>query len=142
MTLLTAFYVVYQFTICQVMLYGENKRYANDLKIVEDVYEKTGADENTVLVFVGLETTQDNIKVLEGGQLGGSFFDWRLTDDTVDQWAVYRFFMATGHPDTLPSLNYQYSVIDRFENGEFTNEYPDDGYITEDDGAYIINFGY
>ena len=134
-----AFFIVIasQIIHTQLILLSDNMRYTHDLKMTEKIYQDCDADENTHIVFVGLEKTCENQFNLEGDIIGASFFQWSSGQPNVAPASTYFFMQLHGYPYTMPTpeeLQYGYSLT-------FPAEYPEEGYIIEENGCYYINLG-
>ena len=121
----------------QLLLLSDNMRYTHDLEMAEKIYEDCCADQSTHLVFIGLEKTSENQFNLEGDIIGASFFQWSAGQPNMAPASTYFFMHLHNYPYTIPTpeeLNYGYSL-------NFKAEYPEDGYIIEENGCYYINLG-
>lgn len=135
----TAFFIVIasQIIHTQLILLSDNMRYTHDLKMTEKIYQDCHADESTHLVFVGVEKTSENQFNLEGDIIGASFFQWSSGQPNVAVASTYFFMQLHNYPYTIPTpeeVQYGYSLT-------FEAEYPEDGYIIEENGCYYINLG-
>ena len=123
----------------QLLMFSDYLRNENDRAIAQKIYEDCGADKDTVIVFKGVQPTQENVPVLMGQVIGRSFFEWTPMED-MDNASVHRIrcFMAFyGMDFTCPDDE----TAARRDQIPFSAAYPEDGYIVEMDGAYYVNLG-
>lgn len=123
----------------QLLMFSDYLRNENDRAIAEKIYRDCGADENTVIVFKGVERTQENVPVLLGQVIGRSFFEWTPMTD-LHNASVHRircFMEFYGMNFVCPDDE----AAARRDDIVFPAAYPEDGYIVEVDGVYYVNLG-
>lgn len=121
----------------QLLLYADNVRYKNDLVIAENIYRECNADQNTPIVFSGIERTEENVFSFKGQVIGCSFFEWSDGGENVDETRIYYFMKWHKMPFALPTQE-QMEYIDDIN---FMSEYPNEGYAVEHNGCYYVNLG-
>ncbi len=131
--------VLSQIIHSQLLLYSDYIRNKNDAAIAEKIYRDCSADENTVIVFKGIRSADNNSFSFKGQVMGHSFFEWCTDLDPENaEWTRILYFMQSQGLYTASPTPEQIALRDSIK---FTSQYPDDGYIIEENGAYYVNLG-
>lgn len=131
--------VLSQFIHSELLLYSDYIRNKNDVFIVQKVYEDCNADENTIIVFKGIQYAENNSFSFQGQVMGHSFFEWCTDADPENaEWTRILYFMQSQGLYTAWSSAEQLNLRNSLD---FPDEYPNDGYIIEQDGVYYVNLG-
>lgn len=131
--------VLSQIIHSELLLYSDYIRNKNDTAIAEKIYRDCSADENTVIVFKGKRSADNNSFSFKGQVMGHSFFEWCTDLDPQNaEWTRILYFMQSqGLRTASPALE-QLALRDSIK---FTAQYPNDGYIKEENGVYYVNLG-
>lgn len=121
----------------QLLMYGDNIRYKNDVAIAEKIYSDCNADANTHIVIIGLERTEENVFSFKGQVMGHSFFEWSADKENVTEERVKNFMALHGYIFTSPTADEKEAA----KSIEFDAEYPEEGYIIEKNGCFYVNLG-
>lgn len=121
----------------QLLMYADNVRFRNDLEISKKVYEDCNGNENTCIVFCGIERIEENAFSFKGQMMGKSYFQWDNKTGRVANERVHAFMKVNGYDYICPEQN----LVDEGYKLDFTAEYPEDGYIQYKDGIYYVNLG-
>lgn len=121
----------------QLLLYSDNVRYKNDIKIARKIYQDCNADEKTVIVFRGVEHPEEKCFSYKGQTLGHSFFEWSNGESDADEWRIWYFMKLHGMEFQLPNEQ-EYQEGNKLD---LKNEYPQNGYIIEKNECYYVNLG-
>ncbi len=129
--------LVSQILNSQILLCADNIRFKNDVEIAQDIYRQCDANEETVIVFTGIERTEENVFSFKGQVMGKSFFEWSNDKRNVDETRILYFMQCMDMPLAAPTQE----QVEYAGNISFGGEYPDDGYIMEHQGCIYVNLG-
>ena len=134
-----AVFAALQTVMAAKLIDGEYDRYNNDILMVRDIADECGITPQTEVCFVGIERTEENIKITKGGTIGCSFFEFNEPDDPgqVEQGRIHNFFELSGHPYAYPSGQ----LLSEAHSLTFEAEYPESGYWIRTDRGIVVNLG-
>ncbi|MBR1376743.1 MAG: glucosyltransferase domain-containing protein [Bacilli bacterium] len=117
---------------CYLLLISDYQRYKNDIEIGYKIYKDCGNNQDNYIYLYGIEKTEENIDVVKGEVMGYSYYEWDNGLNTVAYDRVYLF---------LQIHNINYKIDDDFIDLDFTEEYPNEGYIIKVDNKCYVNLG-
>lgn len=129
--------VVSQIIHGQALLYSDNLRYKNDLAIAKKIYTDCNASPDTHIVIRGVEKSEENIYLFKGECMGCSFWEWSYNGADCDIRRIKNVMTYNGMDFSLSTIE-ETAIM---QNLHFLAEYPNDGYIIEQDGCYYVNLG-
>lgn len=126
-----------QMVHCVLLTTSEYNRYKNDIFIANDIYNTCQANADTVIVFKGIESVEENIFAFKGQAMGHSFFEWTADEYNAEESRILYFMGLHNMPLKEPSQE----QINKRETFDFEAEYPDKGCIVEENDVYYVNLG-
>jgi len=121
----------------QLLIYSDNVRYTNDIKIAKKIYQDCNANKKSVIVFYGVERPENWGFSYKGQTFGHSFFEWSNGGPDADEIRIWYFMKLHGMKFELP--NEEEVEIGKTIN--FSKDFPEKGYIVKKKGCYYVNLG-